>query len=60
MTTTVAVSKQTQDLLKNVGRKGETYDQVINRLYNLAKRQLFYEKQKKILDEEEFTPIDSI
>ncbi len=58
--TTVAVSKKTQDLLKRIGHKGETYDQIINRLYGLAKQQLFYDEQHRILKEEEFFPLDSI
>ncbi len=58
--TTVAVSRKTQELLKRIGRKGETYDQIINRLYTLAKQQLFYEEQHRILKEEEFIPVDQI
>lgn len=58
--TTVAVKRSTQKLLKEIGRKGETYDEIINRLYRLARRQLFYERQKKILDEEEFVPLGKL
>lgn len=58
--TTAAVTKRNQELLKRIGRKGETYDQIINRLYMLAKRQLFYEGQHRILREEEFAPLDEV
>ena len=58
--TTVAVTKRNQELLKRIGRKGETYDQIINRLYMLAERQLFYEEQHRILREEEFIPLDKV
>ena len=58
--TTIAVSRETQEMLKGVGNKGETYDDVINKLYELSKRQLFYEKQYKILDEEGFVPLGKI
>lgn len=58
--TTVAVTKDTQQLLKDIGRKDETYDEIINRLYKLAQRQLFYERQKRILNEEEFVPLGKI
>jgi len=57
---TVAVNKDTQELLKRIGRKGESYDQVIRRLYRLAKRQLFYEEQHRILHEEEFIPLEEV
>lgn len=30
--TTIQVSKETRDLLRKVGHKGETYDQIIRRL----------------------------
>ena len=30
--TTIRVSKETQEMLKNIGKKGETYDDVIRRL----------------------------
>jgi hypothetical protein len=56
----VAVTKDTQQLLKEIGRKDETYDEIINRLYKLAQRQLFYERQKKILNEEEFVSLDKV
>ena len=58
--TTVAVTRDTQQLLKEIGRKDETYDEIINRLYKLAQRQLFYERQKRILDEEEFVPLGKV
>ena len=58
--TTIAVTKETQNLLKRIGNKGETYDQIINRLYALARRQLFYERQRRILEEEEFVAPEEI
>jgi hypothetical protein len=30
--TTIQISKETRELLKQIGRKGETYDQIIRRL----------------------------
>jgi len=41
MNTTIAVSEEIRDQLKEFGNKGETYDQVLARLLNSAKeRQL--------------------
>ncbi len=58
--TTVALRRETQQLLKDIGRKGETYDDIINRLYRLARKQIFYDEQHRILKEEEFTPLDDL
>ena len=35
--TTIQISKMTRDQLRVLGRKGETYDQVLNRLIELAR-----------------------
>lgn len=57
---TVTVNKDTQELLKRIGRKGESYDQIIRRLCRLAKRQPFYEEQRRILWEEESIPLEEV
>jgi len=36
--TTIIVTKQTREKLKALGRKGESYDQIINRLIRLSFR----------------------
>ncbi|MCF2138335.1 MAG: hypothetical protein K9W43_13970 [Candidatus Thorarchaeota archaeon] len=56
-TTTIPVKKETRDLLKKFGRKGETYDQLIRRLIMFAEQLEFAETQKRILSEEEFVPL---
>lgn len=35
--TTIQLSKETRDRLRNLGKMGETYDDVINRLVKKAK-----------------------
>jgi len=45
MTTTIPVEKETQDRLKALGRKGETYDQILMRLISLAEYEGFMERQ---------------
>ncbi|MEM3126778.1 MAG: hypothetical protein QW331_01780 [Candidatus Woesearchaeota archaeon] len=41
MTTTIAVSEETRDKIKEFGNKGETYDDILRRLLDIAgKRQL--------------------
>jgi len=36
--TTVQLSKETRDQLKELGKKGETYDEIIRRLLKLAEQ----------------------
>ncbi len=58
--TTIPITKKTRDRLKELGRKGETYDQLIRRLIKIAEQYEFVERQKRILAEEEFTPLDEV
>ena len=58
--TTIPLSKGTRDDLKMCGFKEETYDEILQRLIKLARRQVFYDRQKQILEEEEFTPLEDI
>ena len=59
-TTTIPLSKETRDLLKKYGRKGETYDELLRRLLEIAEQLKFAERQKSILAEEEFVPLEQI
>ncbi|MHA1787026.1 MAG: DUF7557 family protein [Candidatus Thorarchaeota archaeon] len=59
-TTTIPLSKETRDLLKKYGQKGETYDELIRRLLEMAEQMEFARRQKRILEEEEFVPIDQV
>lgn len=49
MGTTIAISDETKDLLKNLGSKGETYDEIIQKM-SVAYEE-FMEKQYKRLAE---------
>ncbi|MGY5876524.1 MAG: hypothetical protein RTU30_12320 [Candidatus Thorarchaeota archaeon] len=59
-TTTIPLSKETRDLLKKFGQKGETYDELIRRLLEMAEQMEFARRQKRILAEEEFVLIDQV
>jgi hypothetical protein len=59
-TTTIPLSKETRDLLKEYGKKGETYDELIRRLLQVAEQVEFARRQKRILDDEEFVPLDQV
>jgi len=39
MKTTIIITKETREKLKALGRKGESYDQIINRLIALLQEQ---------------------
>jgi hypothetical protein len=59
-TTTIPLSKETRDLLKKYGQKGETYDELIRRLLEIAEQAEFVKRQRRILAEEEFVPLDQV
>jgi hypothetical protein len=59
-TTTIPLQPETRDLLKKHGKKGETYDELIRRLVDIAEQVEFVERQKRILAEEEFVPLDRV
>lgn len=56
MKTTIAVSDDTKKLLKDLGRKGETYDEII---LNLLRKDLD-DRWNRILRDEEFISIDEL
>ena len=56
--TTIQISKETRDLLRQLGKKGETYDQVLNRLIEFAQKAAFYKDIDRILETEEFVPLE--
>jgi predicted CopG family antitoxin len=40
MATTISLSNEMKECLKNLGRAGESYEDVIRRMYELTKKQL--------------------
>ncbi len=58
--TTIQISKDTREELRQLGKKGETYDELIQRLMEIAKRIEFFEDIDRILETEEFVPLDEI
>jgi len=59
--TTIPVSKGTRDKLKSLGLKGETYDEIIARLMEVARYGEFMERQYALLKEKDkFVPLDAI
>ena len=58
--TTIQISKVTREELRQLGTKGETYDQVIKRLMEAAKKMAFFEELDRIVETEEFVPLDEV
>ncbi|MFA5896654.1 MAG: hypothetical protein WC985_07090 [Thermoplasmata archaeon] len=56
--TTIPVSKEVRDRLKRLASKGETYDALLRRLVEDAETRLLYERERRILETEEFVPLD--
>ncbi|MBS3106767.1 hypothetical protein J4419_03840 [Candidatus Woesearchaeota archaeon] len=57
MNTTIAVSEDIRDQIKEFGHKGETYDAILGRLLTSAKeRQL----QELLMDETDTSPIEEV
>jgi len=46
--------------LKKLGAKGETYDDILRRLIQLAEQATFVERQKRILTDEKFIPLADV
>lgn len=58
--TTIAIDSKTREQLKRFGYKDETYDQIIRRLMETAGREALHQRQKHILETEEFVSIDDL
>ena len=58
--TTIQISKMTRDKLRHLGRKGETYDQVLWRLIEMARKTASFKAIDRILDTEELIPLEEV
>ena len=58
--TTIQLQKNTREALKGIGRKGESYDVLIQRLIETAQKSKFFAEIDRILDTEEFVSLDEI
>jgi predicted CopG family antitoxin len=58
--TTIQISKETREKLKKVGRKGQTYDEIIENLLEISKKAIFFNELDRIADTEEFVPLDNL
>lgn len=60
MSTTIAVSSETKELLRQLGEKGESYDTIIRRLLHEAAWKRLDAHWNTILEHDEFIPLDAL
>ena len=59
--TTIPVHKQTRDRIKVFGHKGETYDEILNRILDEVSYEEFMERQyERLSEKEKFISLDDI
>lgn len=59
--TTIPVTKEVRDRLKQYGKKGETYSDILKRLMDEVDYETFMERQyKKLEEKEKFISLDEI
>lgn len=54
--TTISLQKETKEMLRKMGSKGQTYDEVIRELIERASIKELGARWNRILEEEEFIP----
>jgi hypothetical protein len=59
-TTTISLSNETKELLREFGQKGETYDEIVRRLIARASIKELDERWNRILKQEKFIPLDEL
>ena len=55
--TRIPISKELRDRLSRLASKGETYDDLLRRLIEDAENRLLCERERRILETEEFVPL---
>ncbi len=60
MMTTIQVTVNTRDRLKRLASKGQTYEELLRRLLDDAEMRILYEREKRILETEEFLPLGKV
>jgi len=58
--TTVAVSKETKELLRKLGEKGQSYDDIIQSLIEEKKIEKLDDRWNRILEEDDFIPLEEL
>ncbi len=59
-TTTISLRKDTKEMLRRIGSKDQTYDDVIRELFEKASIKEMDARWNRIQEEEEFIPLDEL
>lgn len=60
-TTTIPIERDTRDRLRSLGKKGETYDQILKRLMSSAEYEAFMDRQyERLKDKKAFVSLDEL
>ncbi len=60
ITTRIALRKETKEMLRRLGSKDQTYDEVIRDLIERASIKELDARWNRILEDEEFIPLDAL
>ena len=60
MSTTIAVSPETKEMLRLLGEKGDSYDDILKKLIERAAWKRLDDKWNRILEEDEFISLDEL
>lgn len=60
MATTISLDEETKEMLQHLGRKGETYDEIIRRLIEEAGWANLDDRWNEILESDEFISLDEL
>ena len=58
--TTISLQRETKERLRKLGSKGQTYDEVIRGLLDLATIRELDDRWNRILADEEFNPLEKV
>ena len=58
--TTISLQRETKEKLRKLGSKGQTYDEVIRGLLDLATIRELDDRWNRILADEEFNPLEKV
>jgi len=59
-TTTISLRKETEELLRRLGSKRQTYDEIVRDLIEKASIKELDARWNRMLEEEEFIPLDEL
>ena len=59
-TTTISLRRETKEMLRRLGSKDQTYDDVIRELIERASVKELDARWNRILEDEEFIPLDEL